>query len=264
MLCRLVTRAVSGEGEEHVVEAGLFQLDGDDRHPPGVQAPDRLRRCGRVGHREADLGAAVSTRGGSPAARPASAAEAPGRSLAMARRTRSTLPPIIALSWAAVPWAAMRPRSTTAICCARRSASSRYWVVSSTVVLSRRSSSTMLHSSCRERGSRPVVGSSSRITGGRPIKPAARSSRRRIRRNRSPRAGWPHRPARTARAARPRALARLRPTGGRATDHLEVLTSGELPIDGRELTRQPDPPTHRQRLADDVMPDHGGPAGRWL
>ena len=127
-----------------------------------------------------NVAASGSKRGSSPAARSASAEVAASTSAASARRTLSTLPPIWALSAAAVPWAAMRPRSTTAIRCARRSASSRYCVVSRTVVPSRRSSSTTAQSSWRERGSSPVVGSSSRITGGPPISPAARSSRRRM------------------------------------------------------------------------------------
>ena len=138
----------------------------------------------RVGDREADLaGAGVDERlarrrrgrRARPRRRP--------RAVGSATRTASTSVPTVALSSAAVPSAAIRPWSTTAIRCASRSASSRYCVVSSTVVPSRRSSSTVLHSSCRVRGSRPVVGSSSRITGGPPgqagaeVEPAAHAAR---------------------------------------------------------------------------------------
>ena len=98
----------------------------------------------------------ASTLGSSPAVRLASAAAASGSWTGSARWTLRTLPPILAFSCAAVPCATIRPWSTRAIYCARRSASSRYWVVNSTVVPSRRISSTTLHSSCRERGSKPV------------------------------------------------------------------------------------------------------------
>ena len=60
------------------------------------------------------------------------------------------------------------------------SASSRYWVVSSTVLPSRTSSRMVSHICPRVRGSRPVVGSSRKISGGRVIRLAARSSRRRM------------------------------------------------------------------------------------
>src|SRR5918996_5579555 len=50
-----VLSAPAGEAEEHVVKAWLLQLDGPDRHPARVEAPHRLRRRARVGHREADL-----------------------------------------------------------------------------------------------------------------------------------------------------------------------------------------------------------------
>ena len=60
------------------------------------------------------------------------------------------------------------------------SASSRYWVVRSTVQPSATSSRMVSHICPRVRGSRPVVGSSRKISGGRLIRLAARSSRRRM------------------------------------------------------------------------------------
>ena len=60
------------------------------------------------------------------------------------------------------------------------SASSRYWVVSSTVQPSATSSRMVSHICPRVRGSSPVVGSSRKISGGRLIRLAARSSRRRM------------------------------------------------------------------------------------
>ena len=72
------------------------------------------------------------------------------------------------------------PRSSTAMRSARRSASSRYWVVSSTVTPAAASPVTSSHIACRLRGSRPVVGSSRKITSGLPIRLAARSRRRRM------------------------------------------------------------------------------------
>jgi hypothetical protein len=49
-----------------------------------------------------------------------------------------------------------------------------------------------------------------------------------------------------------------------ATDHLEVLAPGELAVDGGELAGQPNPPAHREGLANDVVAEHAGIAGRWL
>jgi hypothetical protein len=85
-----------------------------------------------------------------------------------------------ALSAAGVPSAITRPPSTTAIRSASRSASSRYWVVRTTVVPSATSSPTIAQTSLRLRGSRPVVGSSRKRTGGRCMSAAARSMRRRM------------------------------------------------------------------------------------
>ena len=84
------------------------------------------------------------------------------------------------LSSSGVPSATLRPRSMTAIRSASWSASSRYCVVSSTVQPSATSSRMVSHIWPRVRGSRPVVGSSRKISGGRVIRLAARSSRRRM------------------------------------------------------------------------------------
>ena len=111
------------------------------------------------------------------------------------RRTTSTAWPVCAgsssrscsvelptwlLSWSGVPSATLRPRSMTAIRSASWSASSRYCVVSSTVQPWATSSRMVSHIWPRVRGSRPVVGSSRKISGGWAIRLAARSSRRRM------------------------------------------------------------------------------------
>jgi hypothetical protein len=79
-----------------------------------------------------------------------------------------------------VPWATLTPRSITAIRSASWSASSRYCVVSRTVQPSVTSSRMVSHIWPRVRGSSPVVGSSRKISGGRLMRLAARSSRRRM------------------------------------------------------------------------------------
>ena len=84
------------------------------------------------------------------------------------------------LSSARVPLAMIRPSWRIAIRSASCSASSRYCVVSSTVVPCPASSLTLLHTSMRDCGSSPVVGSSRKITGGSPIRLIAMSRRRRI------------------------------------------------------------------------------------
>ena len=79
----------------------------------------------------------------------------------------SRSPPTCALSSSGVPSAITRPWSITAMRSARRSASSRYWVVRSTVVPSATSASIALPEADAAAGSRPVVGSSRKSTGGR-------------------------------------------------------------------------------------------------
>jgi hypothetical protein len=49
----------------------------------------------------------------------------------------------------------------------------------------------------------------------------------------------------------------------RTADHLDVLASGELSVDRRELTRQTDPTAHRQRLLDDIVTEHLDPLVSW-
>ena len=88
--------------------------------------------------------------------------------------------PMRAFSSSGVPWATVRPWSSTTMSSASRSASSRYCVVRMTVVPSRTRSRSMSHRSPRLRGSRPVVGSSRNSTSGAATRLAARSSRRRM------------------------------------------------------------------------------------
>src|SRR5450755_2588687 len=87
--------------------------------------------------------------------------------------------PIWFFSWAGVPLAVARPWSISTMWSARVSASSRYWVVSSTVMPSATRSRTVDQTTCRLRGSRPVVGSSSTSRRGWMTRLAARSTRRR-------------------------------------------------------------------------------------
>ncbi len=117
---------------------------------------------------------------GSPEPRPASRPTRRSTSLARVARTSSTSPPMRCLSSSEVPSAILRPRSITATRCASRSASSRYCVVSRSVVPSPTRSSIRPQSSIRERGSRPVLGSSMISTSGRPTRLAPRSRRRRM------------------------------------------------------------------------------------
>jgi hypothetical protein len=95
-------------------------------------------------------------------------------------RTSRRSPPTRSFSSSGVPSAMTRPWSITAIRSASRSASSRYCVVSSTVRPSPTSSSIVVHTSRRLRGSRPVVGSSRKRTGGLATSAAPRSSLRRM------------------------------------------------------------------------------------
>src|SRR4051812_5823461 len=88
--------------------------------------------------------------------------------------------PTEALSSSGVPSATLRPWSMTAMRSASWSASSRYCVVSRTVQPSATRLRIVSHIWPRVRGSRPVVGSSRKISGGRVIRLAARSRRRRM------------------------------------------------------------------------------------
>ena len=107
-------------------------------------------------------------------------AVAVGRSAGSTSCSWSVERPTDDLSSSAVPSATLRPWSITAIRSASWSASSRYCVVSSTVLPSATSSRMVSHIWPRVRGSRPVVGSSRKISGGRVIRLAARSRRRRM------------------------------------------------------------------------------------
>ena len=88
--------------------------------------------------------------------------------------------PTEVFSSSGVPSATLRPRSMTATRSASWSASSRYCVVSMIVQPSATRPRMVSHISPRVRGSRPVVGSSRKISGGLVIRLAARSRRRRM------------------------------------------------------------------------------------
>ncbi len=107
-----------------------------------------------------------------PAARPSlsgAASETSRRALRLASFSSVGVPLAITLPW-----------STTTMRWASASASSRYCVVSSTVTPSPSSSRMASHTRWRLVGSKPVVGSSKKSTGGRVMRAAARSSRRRM------------------------------------------------------------------------------------
>ena len=125
----------------------------------------------------AGLAATVLT---GPAAYAVTAAAAAARSAPGASTSVSRSSPILALSASGVPAAITWPASMTAIWSASWSASSRYCVVSRSVVHEPASSWMISHITERLRGSSPVVGSSRNSTSGRPMRLAARSSRRRI------------------------------------------------------------------------------------
>ncbi len=105
---------------------------------------------------------------------------ASGRWTGSTSRTCSAPEPTEALSWLLVPSAMTLPWSTTAMRSASWSASSRYWVVNSTVVPAATSARTISQTWLRLRGSRPVVGSSRKISSGVTTMLAAMSIRRRM------------------------------------------------------------------------------------
>ena len=174
------SRRVAGEGEEHVVERRLMDLDVVDRDPGVVQrAHNRGRQADSRAHRRAQAASVVADvhRTGDE-----------GRSASPRRRSASLsvtsrrAPPVCAFSSAAVPPAITRPWSMTTIRSASSSASSRYCVVSSSVTPSATSSRITSHIRTLLVGSSPVVGSSRNSTGGRvrarPRDPGAGASRR--------------------------------------------------------------------------------------
>ena len=117
--------------------------------------------------------------GSSPSSRRTTEAAVATSAWSASRSWRVELPTDV-LSSSGVPSATLTPRSMTAIRSASWSASSRYCVVSSTVQPSATSERMVSHIWPRVRGSRPVVGSSRKISGGRVMRLAARSSRRRM------------------------------------------------------------------------------------
>ena len=128
---------------------------------------------------DTDSAAGSASRTTVPTARSRTPA-ASGRRSASISRTCSCPLPTDALSCAGVPSAMTRPRSMTAIPSASWSASSRYWVQSRIVVPPATRARQISHTWPRDRGSRPVVGSSRNISRGVTTMLAAMSSRRRI------------------------------------------------------------------------------------
>ncbi|CAB5016485.1 unannotated protein [freshwater metagenome] len=124
--------------------------------------------------------------------------------------TSSRSPPTSSLSASLVPCAITRPWSMTTMSWASWSASSRYWVVSSTVVPSLTRSLITDHTSSRERGSSPVVGSSRKRMRGCATSDAARSTLRRM----------PPLNVRTGRSAASARSNRSRSSSARASTHL--------------------------------------------
>ena len=149
------------------------------------------------------------------------------------------------LSSAGVPSATIRPPSRTATRWASWSASSRYCVVSRTVTPSATSPRTMSHIARRLRGSRPVVGSSRKITGGSPISVMARSSLRRMPPE-NPATGLLGGVRRSKRSSRSSARRRALDAAEvvQVGHQPKVLLGGEQVVDGRELAGDADRGTH--------------------
>ena len=115
-----------------------------------------------------------------PAATRSSASAAAASSSASSTVTTTRSPPCRAFSWLGEPVATILPWSSRTTSSASGSASSRYWVVRISVVPPPTSWRSRSQSSLRLSGSRPVVGSSRKRTGGEATRLAARSSRRRM------------------------------------------------------------------------------------
>ena len=187
----------------------------------------------------------VST-GSSPSTRSTTRAAA-GMSSAETSCSCSVERPTDDFSSSEVPSATFRPWSMTAIRSASWSASSRYCVVSRMVLPCCTSSRIVVHIWPRVRGSRPVVGSSRKISGGRVIRLAARSSRRRmppekcaiclVAASSSPNCV-------SSRSAVSRAAGRLEPL--QAAEQEQVLGGGQVLVDRGVL------PGHAEELADGV------------
>ncbi len=174
---------------------------------------------------------------------------------ASANRSRMWPPGTSRLSSSGVPSATMRPPSSTAMRSASPSASSRYWVVSRTVVPSATRPRTMSHIVRRLRGSRPVVGSSRKMT---------RASRRGSSRGRGGAACRPsrwraacgrRRRGRTAPAARRPAAFGASPEVAQPGHEQQVLLAGEQVVDRGELAGDADRGADAGRVADDVAAD---------
>ena len=159
-------------------------------------------------------------------------------------------PPTWDFSSSEVPRAITLPWSMTAIRSASRSASSRYWVVSSSVVPAATRSAITSHIPARPRGSRPVVGSSRKSTGGFATRAPARSSRRRI----PPDQPLTTRPAASVRSncsssSSARCAAGLRAEVVEPPDHVEVLEPGEVLVHRGVLAGHADPAAQRLAVA---------------
>ena len=133
---RLRLGGVTGERQEHVVERRPMQATSSSATP----AASRSRIAStQAGARRSPRRRTATARRARPSARPrrparrtSTAARRAGRG--RARRPPAARPPTWAFSSSAVPWAMIRPASTTAMRSASWSASSRYCVVSSSVV----------------------------------------------------------------------------------------------------------------------------------
>ena len=153
--------------------------------------------------------------------------------------------PISRFSSSGVPWATVRPWSSTTMSSARRSASSRYWVVSTRVVPLRTRSRSISHRSPRLRGSSPVVGSSRNSTSGsatrlaRQVEPAAHAAAERL-----------HQLVAGVGEVEPLEQLVAAPAGlglrqaVQAADHLEVQPGGHQPVDRGLLGGDTDAPAH--------------------
>ena len=257
-----VVGAVAGQGQEHLVEGGLGDADRGDRElapRAGAIRTSAARSASVSGDVEAaGLGGEHRLLAEQRGVR----RRRPRRSGAgSASRSCSVEVPTDDFSSSGVPSATLRPRSITAIRSASWSASSRYWVVSRTVQPSATRSRMVSHIWPRVRGSRPVVGSSRKISGGRVIRLAARSSRRRMppencEIGRSAASSSPKLPSSSAAVG-------LGPARGQAlepAEEPEVLAGGEVLVDRGVLPGDADQLAHLVGAARDVDAEDLGAA----
>ncbi len=125
-------------------------------------------------------------------------------------------------------------------------------MVSRIVLPSARSERTVSHAARRASGSKPVVGSSRKISSGSPTSASAKSSRR----------SWPPREPAAAlvglvpKARQTPAPPRRRADGVEARPVAQRLARGDVAVDAARLQHDADPPAQRQRARGGVLSQH--------